>query len=182
MDRNFLAVWAIEHAYQSLSARRAWIEISTVIVIFFKRNTSLSARRAWIEIQIKLNHPARPTVALRKESVDRNVIGPLIFNVQPVALRKESVDRNAFGLSYFYIIKVSLSARRAWIEITTRTRTPIGCVVALRKESVDRNLGCNYPFKLFKRSLSARRAWIEIDWASVITAMTGRRSPQGERG
>ena len=34
----------------SLSARRAWIEISTVIVIFFKRNTSLSARRAWIEI------------------------------------------------------------------------------------------------------------------------------------
>ena len=35
---------------------------------------------------------------------------------------------------------MSLSARRAWIEIfTTRTRTPIGCVVALRKESVDRN-------------------------------------------
>ena len=35
----------------SLSARRAWIEISTVIVILRKRNTSLSARRAWIEIQ-----------------------------------------------------------------------------------------------------------------------------------
>ena len=33
----------------------------------------------------------------------------------------------------------SLSARRAWIEITMRTGTPIGCVVALRKESVDRN-------------------------------------------
>ena len=33
-------------------------------------------------------------VALRKESVDRNIIGPLIFSVQPVALRKESVDRN----------------------------------------------------------------------------------------
>ena len=31
-------------------------------------------------------------------------------------------------------------------------------------------------------SLSARRAWIEMDWASVITAMTSRRSPQGERG
>ena len=32
------------------------------------------------------------------------------------------------------------------------------------------------------QSLSARRAWIEMDWASVITAMTSRRSPQGERG
>ena len=31
-------------------------------------------------------------------------------------------------------------------------------------------------------SLSARRAWIEMDWASVIAAMTSRRSPQGERG
>ena len=36
--------------YGSLSARRAWIEISTVIVILRKRDTSLSARRAWIEI------------------------------------------------------------------------------------------------------------------------------------
>ena len=57
----------------SLSARRAWIEISTVIVIFFKRNTSLSARRAWIEI-IKKGRARRPgQVALRKESVDRNL-------------------------------------------------------------------------------------------------------------
>ena len=43
---------------------------------------SLSARRAWIEIRIgkKIENALR--VALRKESVDRN-IGPLIFNVQP---------------------------------------------------------------------------------------------------
>ena len=34
---------------------------------------------------------------------------------------------------------MSLSARRAWIEITMQTRIVIGCVVALRKESVDRN-------------------------------------------
>ena len=34
---------------------------------------------------------------------------------------------------------VSLSARRAWIEITYVTRLPRAQVVALRKESVDRN-------------------------------------------
>ena len=33
----------------------------------------------------------------------------------------------------------SLSARRAWIEITYVTRLPRTQVVALRKESVDRN-------------------------------------------
>ena len=58
-------------------------------------------------------------VALRKESVDRNIIYLLTASAfLIVALRKESVDRN-------YIIKItgtaprrSLSARRAWIEIT----------------------------------------------------------------
>ena len=56
---------------------------------------SLSARRAWIEIyQDKFSLPSAK-VALRKESVDRNMwwgvrkaVGSL------VALRKESVDRN----------------------------------------------------------------------------------------
>ena len=54
--------------------------------------------------------------------------------------------------------------------------------VALRKESVDRNATVNTVIFCIMGSLSARRAWIEIDWASVITAMTSRRSPQGERG
>ena len=54
--------------------------------------------------------------------------------------------------------------------------------VALRKESVDRNSIALASFRGRTTSLSARRAWIEIDWASVITAMTSRRSPQGERG
>ena len=57
---------------------------------------------------------------------------------------------------------MSLSARRAWIEIfTTRTRTPIGCV-ALRKESVDRNIASRQLPTTKPPSLSARRAWIEI--------------------
>ena len=55
-------------------------------------------------------------------------------------------------------------------------------MVALRKESVDRNHIRHTTPTRPSMSLSARRAWIEIDWASVITAMTSRRSPQGERG
>ena len=56
-----------------------------------------------------------------------------------VALRKESVDRNIkLDVSYSIIVK-SLSARRAWIEIAC-ARAPLGrYFVALRKESVDRN-------------------------------------------
>ena len=59
--------------------------------------------------------------------------------VDGVALRKESVDRNFVPFDVIRPAIESLSARRAWIEITTRTRIVIGCVVALRKESVDRN-------------------------------------------
>ena len=73
-------------------------------------------------------------------------------------------------------MRVSLSARRAWIEmhfcvwpphyaqVALRkesvdrnlwwgVRKAVGSLVALRKESVDRNLSCNYPFKLFKVAL-----------------------------
>ena len=35
-----------------------------------------------------------PTVALRKESVDRNITNELLAALKTVALRKESVDRN----------------------------------------------------------------------------------------
>ena len=55
----------------SLSARRAWIEISAqpgAIGIA----QSLSARRAWIEINMLFSAEKCLAVALRKESVDRN--------------------------------------------------------------------------------------------------------------
>ena len=58
------------------------------------------------------------TVALRKESVDRNLWGLQHKHHYLVALRKESVDRN--------IILADLHALDG---------------VALRKESVDRNIG-----------------------------------------
>ena len=56
---------------------------------------SLSARRAWIEIgESNRNSARRDTVALRKESVDRNNEKALLRTDSKVALRKESVDRN----------------------------------------------------------------------------------------
>ena len=122
----------------SLSARRAWIEIGVDFAEDWL-NASLSARRAWIEIPAGCWRESRRAVALRKESVDRNLwwgvrkaVGSL------VALRKESVDRNwARGSRVTYV--ESLSARRAWIEIIGLTYDGLIASVALRKESVDRN-------------------------------------------
>ena len=57
-------------------------------------------------------------VALRKESVDRNPYIPLAKVRHCVALRKESVDRNLEFRTRWELGKWSLSARRAWIEIS----------------------------------------------------------------
>ena len=144
---------------------------------------SLSARRAWIEISIKKRTPAKPfSVALRKESVDRNC------RLCTVQLQQQQ----------------SLSARRAWIEIAGSLDDILAGVVALRKESVDRNkyvvqcrktLGValrkesvdrNYKErpgqKARPKSLSARRAWIEICSVCSSKIICSCRSPQGERG
>ena len=56
-------------------------------------------------------------VALRKESVDRNLIDKKYIFRNQVALRKESVDRNFSSYVLFVFALMSLSARRAWIEI-----------------------------------------------------------------
>ena len=58
-----------------------------------------------------------------------------------VALRKESVDRNFRDVSLNYKEVLSLSARRAWIEIAVSLILPLSGA-----------------------SLSARRAWIEISF------------------
>ena len=79
-----------------------------------------------------------------------------------VALRKESVDRNIVLLVPELLPWWSLSARRAWIEITSQVPTWLGIPVALRKESVDRNRLTSLPRCRCWMSLSARRAWIEI--------------------
>ena len=98
-----------------------------------------------------------------------------------VALRKESVDRNTLTTTICIALKRSLSARRAWIEIDAPSSAPYAALslsarrawiemvylalirylinVALRKESVDRNGSADY---------------VEYNYNS--------RSPQGERG
>ena len=95
--------------------------------------------------------------------MDRNIkiLWPSPVSVR-VALRKESVDRNEVVKIHKILNFPSLSARRAWIEITLAACIVPSSLVALRKESVDRNppsAHCNWPIA---PSLSARRAWIEI--------------------
>ena len=59
-------------------------------------------------------------VALRKESVDRNNCRCYPCNTcYRVALRKESVDRNQSTKPAEQAKALSLSARRAWIEMPT---------------------------------------------------------------
>ena len=84
-------------------------------------------------------------VALRKESVDRNTSIDNLTQGVFVALRKESVDRNLPSLQLLSISCLSLSARRAWIEII---------------EEVSKYV--------VKESLSARRAWIEMFTRSTL--------------
>ena len=99
-----------------------------------------------------------------------------------VALRKESVDRNLEEGQSVDMYEVSLSARRAWIEIFSRTAPRSANWVALRKESVDRNGTVTLTDFLKLLSLSARRAWIEIHHQGDARRPESGRSPQGERG
>ena len=56
-----------------------------VIQIMLNNGTSLSARRAWIEIKLEKPDAIKPLVALRKESVDRN-LG--LGNFMPVVISR----------------------------------------------------------------------------------------------
>ena len=76
-----------------------------------------------------------------------------------VALRKESVDRNLWWGVRKAVGSLSLSARRAWIEIIMFVNLRVVDGVALRKESVDRNR--------------------DVFFCHEVQAS---RSPQGERG
>ena len=93
-------------------------------------------RNEWNQLQDGRNSQ----VALRKESVDRNLAWHCIREDVSVALRKESVDRNFDAVQIVIVVVQSLSARRAWIEIMGRYEEPFRS----------------------RKSLSARRAWIEI--------------------
>ena len=139
VDRNWVLSDSITPLRGSLSARRAWIEIVTTSDAE-NRKRSLSARRAWIEITVVTANDWASVVALRKESVDRNI------DTQHLSI----------------CVIESLSARRAWIEIIMFVNLRVVDGVALRKESVDRNFYYCDKDADWVRSLSARRAWIEM--------------------
>ena len=124
---------------------------------------SLSARRAWIEIHFVDVFAHFFCVALRKESVDRNVDTPFAADRSgwslsarrawieiPVQQPEDTADESLSARrAWIEIVDdalerevlQSLSARRAWIEIHDGYSNPIYSQVALRKESVDRNDG-----------------------------------------
>ena len=107
---------------------------------------------------------------------------PTVLCTFAVALRKESVDRNLTCLLIPALLLWSLSARRAWIEMLLWVPKKNRPSVALRKESVDRNTTLPVFHDFSKMSLSARRAWIEILTLTVRNVPIDCRSPQGERG
>ena len=117
VDRNSVSGSAKGKEEKSLSARRAWIEMIFPSFQLNLQRSSLSARRAWIEITMQTRIVIGCVVALRKESVDRNVPFDVIRPAIDVALRKESVDRNLSFPPVAGSLITSLSARRAWIEI-----------------------------------------------------------------
>ena len=123
-------------------------------------SVSLSARRAWIEIVDPDRDSLNDDVALRKESVDRNVVGRSegCWLSQSLSARRAWIEITSKE-NTTQQRKASLSARRAWIEILYQLYDTYAKVVALRKESVDRNLKS----RLNKKLLLSR-------------------SPQGERG
>ena len=95
VDRNRPGVPIPGPGGRSLSARRAWIEISSVYLGYMKRKVAL--RKESVDrnaVADQLDELCR-MVALRKESVDRNSsCRPDEPSGEEVALRKESVDRN----------------------------------------------------------------------------------------
>ena len=78
VDRNEVRITTIDSIIGSLSARRAWIEILSAVLTELLILLSLSARRAWIEISPAGCWRDARRVALRKESVDRNLVAPLL--------------------------------------------------------------------------------------------------------
>ena len=124
------------HPFESLSLRRAWIEIGLAKAPPIP-SLSLSLRRAWIEIVIVLHDAVtNASLSLRRAWIE-------IYRLE--TLIRETKGRSPYGERGLKFIGdmalqkdvVSLSLRRAWIEITSRSPSPDGTPVALLTESVD---------------------------------------------
>ena len=126
------------------------------------RPRSLSARRAWIEISALACSAGFVLVALRKESVDRNNFGRTDGTRIYWSLSARRAWIEIAKIVFVPLVNGSLSARRAWIEMRMALFLAPAIMVALRKESVDRNRRQALKLTIGFTSLSARRAWIEI--------------------
>ena len=115
---EMLSLSALQFLTVSLSSRRAWIEIKNMLTFRFYWHMSLSSRRAWIEISFSVSHLCKHLVALLTESVDWNLVKPMVRIVRVA----------------------SLSSRRAWIEIFSKSFKLNIHSVALLTESVDWNI------------------------------------------
>ena len=165
----------------SLSSRRAWIEISSIpsfspesIVALLTESVDWnSSNKSKVAVLF---------VALLTESVDWNSI--LIYRHQDnrVALLTESVDWNNIWITFEAVFGLSLSSRRAWIEICLEWWKEGKLKVALLTESVDWNIITKINDLRYTLSLSSRRAWIEIEEQLKKIYEATSRSPHGERG
>ena len=99
-----------------------------------------------------------------------------------VALRKESVDRNCVVFSSGAKADRSLSARRAWIEIKSGLQPLIASLTSLSARRAWIEIVYPGTWSGSILSLSARRAWIEILIMFGKFVYFAGRSPQGERG
>ena len=87
------------------------------------------------------------------------------------------MDRNITLPPFYNFLKMSLSVRRAWIEMGYVRGVLVLRKVALRKESVDRNTVMLYDTSSLLKSLSVRRAWIEMPDNTHRQVPFRRRSP-----
>ena len=115
--------------------------------------------------------------------MDRNLLfRPGAGSPITVALRKESVDRNALSLLTYHLKFGSLSARRAWIEIDEVLTNEEQTEVALRKESVDRNNAMQIVIVVMNAVALRKESVDRNEYTEPTDQAQSRRSPQGERG
>ena len=91
------------------------------------------------------------------------------------------MDRNGAVCANNHKRRLSLSARRAWIEMLVSLNVAVVPAVALRKESVDRNHAADMSAR--RKSVALRKESVDRNSTTPTRTPTGcGRSPQGERG
>ena len=153
----------------SLSSRRAWIEIDFCPA--FKKNHISRSPHGERGLKCKSKHLTQQQTAGRSPHGERGLKWKQrCFRriCRKVALLTESVDWNAFIGRIWQIYQMSLSSRRAWIEIETQqlafytdtSRSPHG--------ERGLKLTCDSYHCDNNMSLSSRRAWIEIKLRCIV--------------